>query len=107
MLLLADAEEAAERHHGVDRLAADLVDHDVVDRPELVAVHVVDAGAVDLLGSDQRAAGDLGDVSHRWGPPGMLLPPTNVQRRARVAQRPDAPIRRRGQTRITAQPRWR
>jgi hypothetical protein len=38
MLLLADAEEAAERHHGVDRLAADLVDHDVLDGAEMLAV---------------------------------------------------------------------
>ena len=34
--------------------------------PRCVAVHVVHVGAVDLLGRDQRAAGDLGDVSHRY-----------------------------------------
>jgi hypothetical protein len=69
MLLLADAEEAAERHHGVDRLAADLVDHDVLDRAEMLAVHVVDVGAVDLVGGDQGAAGDLGERRPSFAPP--------------------------------------
>src|SRR5260370_1592736 len=42
MILLADAEEAAERHQRIDRLAAHLVDHAVVDGAELLALAGVD-----------------------------------------------------------------
>jgi hypothetical protein len=38
MILFTHPEEAAERHERVDRPAADLVDHDVVHRTELVAL---------------------------------------------------------------------
>jgi hypothetical protein len=60
MILLADPEEAAERHDGVDRLAAHLVEHDVVDGAELLALHVVDVRSLDLLRRDQAAGRDPG-----------------------------------------------
>src|SRR4029453_17876055 len=60
MVHLADAEKTAERHDGVDRLAAHLVDHDVVDGAELVSLQVVYVGSFDLFCRDQAAGRDLG-----------------------------------------------
>jgi hypothetical protein len=53
MIVLADPQEAAERHERIDRLTTHLVDHDVVHSTELVALQVVDVRALDLLGRDQ------------------------------------------------------
>src|SRR4029077_5361308 len=64
MVLLADAEEAAERHDRVDGLAAHLVDHDVIDGAELLALQVVDVGPLHLLGGDQGSGCDLRDIGH-------------------------------------------
>lgn len=57
----ADAQEAAEFHDGVADLARDLVDHQRVDRAQLVAGRVVDVGAVDLVRGNDAGCGVGGD----------------------------------------------
>src|SRR5262249_43745819 len=77
MILLADSQKAAERSDGVDRLAAHLVDQDVVDGTELLTLRVVDAGSFHLVGGDQSSGRDLADVGHDLTPT-PLLPPINA-----------------------------
>lgn len=48
MAFLAEAEEAAERHHCVRDLAGLLVDHQAIDRAELFAFDVEDSRAFNL-----------------------------------------------------------
>src|SRR5688572_2226296 len=45
MMILADAEEAAEGHHGIVRTPRALVDHEILDPAELLALAVVDGCA--------------------------------------------------------------
>jgi len=49
----ADAQETAERHHRVGDPAGDLVDHDVVDRAERLALAIAHGRALDLVARDQ------------------------------------------------------
>src|SRR4030095_3937514 len=53
IMIVADAEQAAEAEHHVRHLAADLVDHDALDVADLFAVGPVDIRALDLVASDQ------------------------------------------------------
>ena len=59
MELLANTEEATERHDGVDGLTAHLVEHDVIDPAELLAGRVVDGSSLDLVGGNQGAGSHL------------------------------------------------
>jgi hypothetical protein len=60
VLLLAQAQEAAERHHGIGNPAADLLDHQPLDRADLVAIRIVDGRALDPIALDQRLTERLG-----------------------------------------------
>jgi hypothetical protein len=53
----AHAEEAAERHHRINRPTTDLVDHDVIDAAEVDARRTIDGGAIHLVGGDERSGG--------------------------------------------------
>src|SRR3954470_8619533 len=53
VVAFSNAKEAAEAHHCVSDLPAELVNHDVVNGAEAVALPVVDRGALDLVGGDQ------------------------------------------------------
>jgi hypothetical protein len=53
MIAIADAHEAAERHHRVRDLAGDLVDHDAVDRAKLLSLPIVNRCALHLVCGDQ------------------------------------------------------
>src|SRR5262249_33941030 len=62
VIALTDAEEPTERHHRVGDLAGVLVDHDVVDRAQAVALLVVHRRALDLVGGDQSGGLALGEL---------------------------------------------
>src|SRR6476619_3863976 len=66
-IFFAHAKHAAERHHGVGNLPADLVDHDLVNLAELLAREVEYLGAFDLVGANK--GGRFMRVLH-----GSLLP---------------------------------
>jgi hypothetical protein len=53
VVILAHAQESAERHHGMGDLAVDLVDHDVIDAAKLLARAVVDRRPFHLVGGDE------------------------------------------------------
>src|SRR4029453_17037851 len=53
VIAVADAEKAAKRQHSVFDLTRALVDHEVVDRAEALALAIVDGGALDLVRGDQ------------------------------------------------------
>jgi len=57
MVLLADAEEAAEGHHRIGHPSRELVDHQALDRADLDAVAVEHRGALDPVGGDQVMLG--------------------------------------------------
>ena len=66
-MIAAEAEEPAERHDRIDRLARALVDHHVVNRAELLAMRVEDVGALHLARLDERMALVAGRV-HECSP---------------------------------------
>src|SRR5690348_12658218 len=53
IVVVAEAEEAAEAEHGIGHAPADLVDHHALDRADLVVVGTVHRGAFDLVAADQ------------------------------------------------------
>src|SRR5215471_15137577 len=53
MIARSNAEKAAERHHGIGHLARILVDHQIVNRSEMLAVAVVDRCADGFVGGDE------------------------------------------------------
>src|SRR4051812_36146679 len=53
MKALADSQKTAERHDRISHLPVQLVEHQRVDRTELLACPVIDIGADDLVGGDQ------------------------------------------------------
>src|SRR6185312_13272412 len=55
VVVVADTEKAAEGEYGVGHLAAHLVDHDALDRTDLVPVGAIDRGSLDLVAADQVA----------------------------------------------------
>src|SRR3954447_3054372 len=74
VITVADAEEAAERQHGVLDLARAFVDHEVVDRAKALALAVVDGRALDLVRGDQAVGLVGGGRGSRSGPGGALHP---------------------------------
>ena len=52
-MVIADTEKAAEGEHGVRHLAALLVDHDALDRADLVVIGAIDRSSFDLVAADQ------------------------------------------------------
>ena len=56
MEFVAQAQEAAERGHGISDMAADLLDHETLDGPDMLPAHVVDGGAFDMIALDERMA---------------------------------------------------
>src|SRR5262249_33721412 len=73
IVIVSDAEEAAEAEHGVGPPAADLVDHHPLDAADLSLVGSIDRGALNLVAADQ-VAGFLDVHCHcsllagRWRP---------------------------------------
>ena len=53
MDLSPQAEEAAEAGDRIGHLTADLLDHETRDRPNLLAIRVVNGSALDLIALDQ------------------------------------------------------
>ena len=53
MVALAHPKEAAKRHDVVGHLTVSLIQHHVVNRPELLSLHVVDVGPGHLASGDQ------------------------------------------------------
>jgi hypothetical protein len=49
---LADAKDAAEGHHRIRDLARPLVEHDIIDLAQMLAIGVVDVGPGHLAGGD-------------------------------------------------------
>jgi hypothetical protein len=98
-MVLAHAKEAAETHHRVGGLAADLVDHHPFDLTDLLAIRAIDVGAFDAVAADQVVAAVLqhgrngvaavhghahGDVFPQW----MLSQEGNVRWRGDVPAPP-------------------
>src|SRR5258705_1799674 len=54
-MVVADAKEAAEAQCRVGLLAAQLVDHHALDRPDLLIIGTKHRGALDLVAADQIA----------------------------------------------------
>jgi hypothetical protein len=52
-MVVAEPEQAAERHHRIVVLAASLVGHEALDPAEPLAVFIVDGGALDPVRRDQ------------------------------------------------------
>jgi hypothetical protein len=73
---VANAQEAAETDDSVGDLAADLVDHHVLDTAETFAGRIVDVGAFNFVRGDQTARGILGifDACHEVRAPALLRP---------------------------------
>src|SRR6185312_3793407 len=63
IVIVAEPEETAEAEHGVGHPAADLVDHDALDRADLALVRTIDGGALDLVAADQIAELALVELS--------------------------------------------
>lgn len=78
MIALPDAEEATERHHGEHDIAAQFVEHDVLDGADMFAGLVVDVGSLDLF--RQNEAGMTRSGGHEFRPPGCWdwLRPSNA-----------------------------
>ena len=56
MEFVVQAQDAAERGHGISATAADLLDHKTLDGPDPLAVHIVDSGALDVVTFDERVS---------------------------------------------------
>src|SRR5262249_49165526 len=56
VMIFANAEKAAERHHRIGDLPADLVDHQPLDPADSAVVGAVDSGAFDPVAGDQRVS---------------------------------------------------
>src|SRR5690606_11359506 len=56
IMFAAEPEQAAERQHGIARLARDLVDHEALDRAEPLALPVIDRGPFHAIRSDEGVA---------------------------------------------------
>src|SRR5262249_18017518 len=57
VVAVTQAYESAKAHHSIGNTAGDLVDHEVVDLTDFLAVHVVDVRAFDVLARDQLVVG--------------------------------------------------
>src|SRR5262249_41887800 len=55
VIVLADAHEAAEAHHRIGDLAAELVDHDPLDLAGALAVRAIDGGSFHLVAADETS----------------------------------------------------
>src|SRR5205085_8679677 len=53
IVIVANAEKAAEAQNSIRHLAADLVDHDPFNRADLVVAGAIDRRTFDLVASDQ------------------------------------------------------
>src|SRR5207302_7648637 len=51
--IITDTEEAAKAKHGVRDFSAHLVDHDALDRTDLLIIGAIDGGAFNLVTSDE------------------------------------------------------
>ena len=52
-MLVADAEEPPKAQDGVGHSAADFVDHDTLDRSDLLIVRAIDGSTLDLITADE------------------------------------------------------
>ena len=50
------AEEAAESGDCMNDVAANLLDHEALNRPDLLSVHIVNSGTLDVVALDQRVS---------------------------------------------------
>src|SRR5205814_10611049 len=55
IMIVAEAQEAAETENRIGDPAADLVDHDALDRADLAVVGAIDGRTLDLIAADQIA----------------------------------------------------
>src|SRR5437868_5894682 len=53
IVIITDTEEAAKAKHGVRDFSAHLVDHDALDRTDLLIIGAIDGGAFNLVTSDE------------------------------------------------------
>jgi hypothetical protein len=54
---VAEPQKAAEAHDSIGHATGDLVDHQVIDRADLLTGEVVGGGAFDVLARDQLVIG--------------------------------------------------
>src|SRR3954447_26092450 len=62
MRLGTQAQEAAKRGDGVNDMAANLLDDEPLDGSDLLAIRVVNSGALDVIALDQRVAWSRGRI---------------------------------------------
>src|SRR5580700_1762123 len=55
MIVIADPEKAAKRHDGIGDVPGFLVDHEVVNRTQVLAGSVIDRCSLHLIGGNERA----------------------------------------------------
>src|SRR5262245_38978851 len=67
-MLLSHPEEAAEAEHRVSNVAAELIDHKALDRPDLATIGTADRGAFDPVAGNEA----MGLASRRVGLHGCL-----------------------------------
>src|SRR5687768_17289138 len=56
MGLASQTQEAAERGYGINDVTTDLLDHEALDRPDLLSVRIVNRGALDAAALNQRVS---------------------------------------------------